>query len=705
MKNKILINDIRHNALETFATWFFLSVSVFSFGLTCLLFVSLLGSIDSLTNKAKTPDFLQMHTGDIDEAQISKFVSDRDDVSDYQIIEFLNLENNSIKLSNKSLSENTQDNGVCVQSENFDFLIDMDNEVAKVNPGEVYVPVCYKNMYDVVPGDSFEVYDIKLSVKGFIRDSQMNSMMASSKRFLVSDEDYKKLCQYGSNEYLIEFKLIPGADISKFSNDYADSSLPKNGPAITASLIKLMSALSDGLMIAVILLISVVIVIISLICIRFILITALIRQNKEIGLMKAVGIGRKDIRSQFEYKFIILSLIAAFTGLILTYIVSIPLSKSMRELYGICENRGSVFIYTLLTVFIVLFICFMSIRKEIKKTENISVVSALYDTNNAKKTKSQYALIAAVILASVFLMVIPENLLKTISSPDFVTYMGIGNGEIRFDIRQTEDIINKSNEVEKLLLSDGQVNKTVSLKTKALSSLNSKELEIGIDDYVEIENGDKLLVTGIYSDITNGGKTAKGVMDDDQIDNEVLWSIFYISLNDGIDAGEWVEKNHHLYDKYSDIVNINDYMMGTYGPTINAISLAATFSKVITASIMFVVISLFVRLLVEKERLQISLKKAIGISSKMVRRELIKKLKVYPVIGIILGIIAGCYLGQFIAGMFLESLGASGFKFVIDYINLFIFIPGMVALIFIIAAACGTYEIDKISACEVAIHE
>ncbi|MDO4966065.1 MAG: hypothetical protein Q4E51_05095 [Lachnospiraceae bacterium] len=239
----------------------------------------------------------------------------------------------------------------------------------------------------------------------------------------------------------------------------------------------------------------------------------------------------------------------------------------------------------------------------------------------------------------------------------------------------------------------------------ALSSLNSKELEIGIDDYVEMENGDKLLVTGIYSDITNGGKTAKGVMDDDQIDNEVLWSIFYISLNDGIDAGEWVEKNHPLYDKYSDIVNINDYMMGTYGPTINAISLAATFSKVITASIMFVVISLFVRLLVEKERLQISLKKAIGISSKVVRRELIKKLKVYPVIGIILGIIAGCYLGQFIAGMFLESLGASGFKFVIDYINLFIFIPGMVALIFIIAAACGTYEIDKISACEVAIHE
>ena len=88
MKNKILINDIRHNVLETFATWFFLSVSVFSFGLTCLLFVSLLGSIDSLTNKAKTPDFLQMHAGDIDEAQISKFVSDRDDVSDYQIINF-----------------------------------------------------------------------------------------------------------------------------------------------------------------------------------------------------------------------------------------------------------------------------------------------------------------------------------------------------------------------------------------------------------------------------------------------------------------------------------------------------------------------------------------------------------------------------------------------------------------------------------------
>ena len=36
-----------------------------------------------------------------------------------------------------------------------------------------------------------------------LRDSQMNSMMASSKRFLVNEADYERLSHLGSEEYLI----------------------------------------------------------------------------------------------------------------------------------------------------------------------------------------------------------------------------------------------------------------------------------------------------------------------------------------------------------------------------------------------------------------------------------------------------------------------------------------------------------------------
>lgn len=101
----------------------------------------------------------------------------------------------------------------------------------------------------------------------------MNAMMASSKRFLVCGADYERLKSAGSEEYLIEFLLEEGADVHALATAYTDAGLLANGPAITKPLIRMMNGLSDGLMILVILLVSVVVLLISMLCIRFTLLT------------------------------------------------------------------------------------------------------------------------------------------------------------------------------------------------------------------------------------------------------------------------------------------------------------------------------------------------------------------------------------------------------------------------------------------------
>ena len=57
MRKRILWNDIKGNPLLAVTTWFFMAVSAFMFALTCFLFVSLLGSVDTLMEKAQTPTF------------------------------------------------------------------------------------------------------------------------------------------------------------------------------------------------------------------------------------------------------------------------------------------------------------------------------------------------------------------------------------------------------------------------------------------------------------------------------------------------------------------------------------------------------------------------------------------------------------------------------------------------------------------------
>lgn len=750
MKKRIIRNDIKGNRLLAITTWLFMAISAFMFALTCFLFVNLLGSVDTLMEKAQTPDFLQMHTGEISEAELLRFAGENGQVRDYQTLNFLNLENSSIILDGNSLADSTQDNGVCVQSGNFDYLLDLENEIIRVSDGEIYVPVCYRQEYDLTVGKRVQIGENFFIITGFLRDSQMNSMMASSKRFLVSASDYEKLKKGGSEEHLIEFLLQEGADVNRFATAYTDAGLPSNGPAITKPLIRMMNALSDGLMILVILLVSVVLVLISMLCIRFTLLTQLEADRKEIGMLKAIGISRGDIRQLYNLKFLALSGLGAMTGLLLALLARGTISAQMQELYGASENRLPGFLAAFAGVVLTEGVLLFSVGRTLKCTEKLSAVEALTGQRGERKRKKrqflspQYVIVALVIVLGTFMMILPQNLLSTISSPRFVTYMGIGDGEIRLDIRQTEDIAEKTEQVEKLLAGDEQIARSAALRTTscrvvladgsytslqveqgchtafpvtyaegeaprkkneiALSCLCADELELSVGDKVLLsadENTQEYTICGIYSDITNGGKTAKAAYL--QGDGPLMWSVFYVTLKDGTVKEQWLSEYAEILSDNginAKAVDIQEYVADTYGQTIRQIRLAALVAVSAAVSVMFIVVALFTRLLVAKDRCDISLRKAMGFTGKDVKE--LYLLSYLPVLlaGILAGILSGNLLGEKVAGLFLRTLGATGFRFLIDNKTVYGWIPLIAVITVFCAILLGLSEIKNIRAYE-----
>ena len=293
MIRKLIWNDMKQNKLLSAVTAVFMAASAMLLALTVVLFSQLLGAIDDLMEQAITPDFLQMHTGEIDQEEIRRFAEEHGEVKEWQICRFLNLENSAVSLGSHNLADSTQDNGLCVQGEKFDYLLDMENQLPEVSVGEVCVPAAYRSLYDLSIGDTMQIGSCRLQIAGFVRDSQMNSMMSSSKRFLVNAEDYESIKAQGEEEYLIEFLLEEGADSKTLGTAYAAKGLPANGPTITRTLIRMMNALSDGMMILVIFLGSILVLVISLLCIRFILALRMEKDKKEVGMLKALGIGKK----------------------------------------------------------------------------------------------------------------------------------------------------------------------------------------------------------------------------------------------------------------------------------------------------------------------------------------------------------------------------------------------------------------------------
>lgn len=338
MLEKLIWNDVRQNRLLSAATVFFMAVSAMMLALTALLFSSLLGSVNGLMEEARVPDFVQMHTGTLEESEIGRFAGAHLEIEAWQICRLLNLDNSQVMLDGCSLLDSTQDNGLCVQSESFDFLLDLENRRPEVLLGQVYVPVCYRIRYDLNSGDVMRIGDEELTIAGLLRDAQMNSMMASSKRFLVSEWDYGRLKSYGGEEYLVEFLLKDGADIDAVSSAYTQQGLPANGPAITKPVIRMINALSDGTTILVIFLTAVVVLLVSLLCIRFILDIRMERDKREVGMLKALGIGKREIKRLYFSKYILFSVSGGLLGLGVSAVLQGPMEQQIKELYGVSDQ-------------------------------------------------------------------------------------------------------------------------------------------------------------------------------------------------------------------------------------------------------------------------------------------------------------------------------------------------------------------------------
>ena len=719
----------------------FVAICVAMISITAMLFANLIGAIDNLMEVAKTPDFLQMHTGEINEDEIKQFALSRPEVTDYQISRFLNLESSILMLGENSLLDSTQDNGISVQGDGFDFMMDLNNEIPKVQPGQVYVPVCYESLYNVKIGDDMGIGNEKLTVAGFIRDSQMNSMMASSKRFLVCQEDYDRLRNMGSEEYLIEFLFDKGADSNAFKTAYENANLPMNGPTITGPLIKMMNTLSDGIMIMIILLISLLVLLISMVCIRFMLLTRVVSESSEVGMLKAIGISQKDIKKMFLRRYICLILVGQVLGIIISIFMFKPLSTQMQKLYGVSANSFSKFFYSALSAVFIGSIIVLFVLRILRKLNEMTAIKALTGSLEEGKKNNKKICITLVTAIAVFLMMIPSNLYSTLSSPKFATYMGIGDGQIRMDMRQGVKSKEDFERIGKLLSKDDDVKEYALYQTSstpvklydgttmnvlmeqgdhrrfpvtyskgrepncerevALSYLLSEELKLYPGDEISVNMAgkyEKCKITGVYSDITNGGKTAKIFVNHLNNEENVMWRIAYITLTEDASQKDFIDK---YIAEGAEVVDISSRIIGTYGPTIKQVEKVSLLVKMVSSVIILLVIMMFVRMIIENQRNQISIKKAMGFRSSDIKKSFWKSCIPYILVGIILGTISGCILGEEICGVALKSLGADGFKFIINIWSVIInmILGGLATMLAVYVGSNGIKNINAVECC------
>ncbi|MFD3270804.1 FtsX-like permease family protein [Paenibacillus dendritiformis] len=768
MYYRIIRNDILKSKAVTLTTMIFIAAAAMLVSLAAILVVNLSGALDTLMTQAKTPHFMQMHSGEIDTARLTSFAEQNSNVDEFQVLEFLNMDGSQIRFGDRSLANSVQDNGFSIQSEKFDYLLDLDGNVINVSDGELYVPISYMKDNTTKVGDKAVISGKEFTVAGFLRDSQMNSMLSSSKRFLVSRNDYAELKNHGNIEYLIEFRLKDLSKLSEFETAYASAGLEANGPAITYPLFKTINAVSDGMMIGVVLLVSVLVVTIAFMCIRFTLLAKIEDDYREIGVMMAIGLRISDIKKIYLAKYAAIAAAGCILGFALSFLFKGMLLENIRLYMGESENSSFALLFGIFGILLVFLAIIAYVSGVLRRFRKISAAEAIRFGTSQEKTagakrfnlsgnrlfntniflgvkdvlarKKLYATMHAVLVISAFIIIVPQNLYNTISSKNFIKYMGIGNSDIRIDIQQTGNISEKAAEIIKTLSSDSAISKYAVLTTKtfkaktedgseerlkielgdhsifpveyaegrapaaedeiALSAMNANELSTKVGEIITlvIEGKEKnLTVSGIYSDITNGGKTAKAVFTDNSAD--IMWYVICAELSDPSLIDSKVLEYADRFD-YAKVSDIDEYMAQTYGSTISSVGKASKSAIAVALIISVLITLLFMKMLVAKDRYSIAVMKAFGFTNSDIQVQYVSRSVFVLIVGIVLGTLLANTLGERLAGAVISSFGASTFHFTVNPLAAYLFSPLLMIGSVLIATIIGTSGMGQVKISE-----
>lgn len=776
---KIVKNDCARKKIITSTVFVFITLAVLLGASATNIIANLIQSMSSLQESAEPSDITQMHLGEYDQTKIDKFTEEqRENIAMQETMVLLNVEGMNIHFgNNETMAGTIQDISFVVQNKKFDFILDLDNEKLDIKEGEVAVPIYFMEDYDLKIADTitveYEGYQKEFIISDYARDYEMNSSLATSKRFVINQVDYDEMLkrQVGELEYLIEFKLHENGDSKAVQTAYIESGLPANGPIIGGMVFLLFTAMSDATVAMVIILISILLIIIAAFCIRLTFLATIDEDLREIGVMKAIGISKKNIKKVYLNKYRVMSVVAGLIGYLLSFIVLNLFTGNMR-LYISSDLSGILkYLLSLITPLFVYVMIVLYCKKVLIRIDKISAVEALrsdimehrknqkysfpllknkfFSTNiymglrDVWKRSKLYSLLIIIFVISTFIILLPLNIYNTMNSPEFATYMGIGKCDMRIDLRRTDTITEDFNRLQEELKNDSDIEKYAAYITSSYQVKNAE----GSFDYINIETGDFsvfplnylegrapegkgeislsyanastdelnkkvgdevvvkfagteniMKVSGIYQDITNGGKTAKADTSLGINEDAVLWYIVSIDVAPGVDIRDKMDYYRNNYDS-AQLNDIKEYTVQTLGNLIDQMKIIVIGGIVIAVIIVALITALFLKMLLSKDMSQIAIMRSVGLTSKDIKHQYMAGTLMVLILGIILGVLASNYFGEFLVSMAMSSMGAARIQFVTVTWQTWLLCPLalIVVVVITVSVCCKVTVVDDIS--------
>lgn len=284
--------------------------------------ITVSGALDNFFDKSNVPDYWFATTNAPDLERFEEFAEENG--YDYSISRLIQIEPKNVLVEGKKFEYS---NTLALSTLGGIKIFDKNNEeITHINDGEIYVTgeIFQSTENDFHEGGKIFIsqggIEKEFTLKGYTKDALFGSAMVGMTRFLVSENDAALFGGDGAT-------ICSAVEVHTKDADYSDkfNALSINTVlSVDRSMVK-MIYIMDILIAAILLVVSVCLILISMVILRFIINFTIAEEFREIGVMKAIGIKNFAIRGLYVAKYFAIAVIGTAVGLGLSF----PFSRIM----------------------------------------------------------------------------------------------------------------------------------------------------------------------------------------------------------------------------------------------------------------------------------------------------------------------------------------------------------------------------------------
>ncbi len=439
--------------------------------------VAIEGGLDRYFEEAGMADYYILSHKSNSKDSVEELLQNSENAKSYRKDDVIYTTEDNFKRSGKKLMEYSNISMVqSLSNSNFNFFDQNNNAVKNVEPGKMYITGAIPNRSNLQVGDKFTLsigeINREFEFAGVLKDALLGSEMMGNPRMLVSDEDFKKIA---SDDYVKQYNsgsiyYIETDNLSALQSQIADAE--NVYLMIDTDTVKL-SYFMNTIVAMIILILSIGLIIVSFVVLRFTIGFTIAEEFREIGVMKAIGLKNNSIRLLYLAKYFFIALAGAVIGYFLSIPFGIMLIKSVSE-NMVLESRNSVMLGILCCIAVVAVILFFSwnCTGKIKKLSPIDAVrsgqtgerfhkksilrlgktrlksTAFLAINDVFSKPKQFSIITAILtICTVFVMVLSVTV-NTLGSEKMLKLLGITKSDVYFiDSKRITDVISGAKNV------------------------------------------------------------------------------------------------------------------------------------------------------------------------------------------------------------------------------------------------------------------